>query len=85
MNIQTISTKQLRQELPQVRDQLAKGVEFILIHRSKPIASLTPLSKKLSIKLKDISSIAGGHRFQETLGKVLTPDYLNSIAEKRYE
>lgn len=40
-----ISTKQLRLLFPQIRADLARGEEYVLIHRSKPIAKLVPLEK----------------------------------------
>lgn len=41
-----ISTKQLRQIFPEVRAALARGEEYVLIHRSQPIAKLVPLDKR---------------------------------------
>lgn len=44
--MQYISTKQLRLHFPQIRAALARGEEYILIHRSQPIAKLVPLKDK---------------------------------------
>lgn len=41
-----VSTKQLRLQFPQIRAALEKGEEYVLIHRSKPIAKLVPLSEQ---------------------------------------
>lgn len=38
-----ISTKELRGKMPIVRSELAKGETFLIIHKSKPIAMLTPV------------------------------------------
>lgn len=38
-----ISTKELREKMPIVRSELAKGETFLIIHKSKPIAQLTPV------------------------------------------
>ena len=67
-----------------VRDQLAQGTDFVLIHRSKPIAYIQPIKKMSLNKRFDIRSIAGGRNFEEKLGRKLTPEYLNKIGEERY-
>jgi antitoxin (DNA-binding transcriptional repressor) of toxin-antitoxin stability system len=38
-----ISTKGLRNTLPNIRRQLARGQEYLLIHQSKPIAKISPV------------------------------------------
>lgn len=38
-----ISVKELRGKMPVVRSQLKKGESFLIIHKSKPIASLSPV------------------------------------------
>lgn len=43
-----ISTKNLRTTLPSVREKLAQGEEFLLIHQSKPIAKITPVQESMS-------------------------------------
>jgi antitoxin (DNA-binding transcriptional repressor) of toxin-antitoxin stability system len=39
-----ISVKELRQKFPFVRSELAKGESFLIIHKSKPIGQLKPMS-----------------------------------------
>jgi len=41
-----ISVKQLREKFPFVRSELEKGVSFLVIHKSKPIAELRPVNGK---------------------------------------
>lgn len=41
----TISTKELRLNLPKIRRGLARGRKYLLIHRSKPVAEIMPTSK----------------------------------------
>lgn len=41
----TISVKELRQNFPQIRRELARGVIFEIIYRSQPVAWLKPLSR----------------------------------------
>lgn len=57
--IQAISIKQLREEFPFVRQQIAKGVKFILIYRSTPIAEIKPLNAVASkVKLSALQAFA---------------------------
>lgn len=42
MNMTTISTKELRLNLPKIRRGLARGKKYLLIHRSKPVAEVVP-------------------------------------------
>ncbi|MBI3366823.1 hypothetical protein HY041_04325 [Candidatus Roizmanbacteria bacterium] len=44
MQLQTISTKQLLTNLPKIIESLEKGASYTLIHRSKPVAQLNPIS-----------------------------------------
>lgn len=40
--MQAISVKKLREKFPFVRSELKKGTSFLIIHKSQPIAELTP-------------------------------------------
>lgn len=42
---QAISIQQLRTKLPQICKNLQKGVRYILIRRSKPVAELRPIKE----------------------------------------
>ncbi|MBI5356570.1 hypothetical protein HZB78_03070 [Candidatus Collierbacteria bacterium] len=42
MNTITISTKELRLNMPKIRRGLSGGRKYLLIHRSKPIAEIAP-------------------------------------------
>jgi len=44
MHLQTISVKELRTNLPQIIASIKKGASYTLIHRSKPVAQLNPIS-----------------------------------------
>lgn len=39
----TISVKELRMNFPKIKKELDKGVRFVVIYRSKPLAELTPI------------------------------------------
>lgn len=40
----TISVKELRHNLPAIREKIERGKEFVLIYRSRPFAKITPLN-----------------------------------------
>lgn len=90
MDIQPISTKQLRQDLPAIKEKLRAGQSFFWIDRSKPIGVIQPLPKKnkeLSPKKqkeeyeKLVEKLAGGIK----LKRHYTPEELNKIIEEQYE
>lgn len=41
-----ISVKYLREKLPLIRSELKKGASFLIIHKSRPIAKLTPVQEE---------------------------------------
>ena len=61
----TISVKELRMNFPKVRKDLEKGVEYTIIHRSKPIAMLTPIDPDIGLPLKSL----GGEIAQDKVDK----------------
>ena len=87
MDIQTISTKQLRQDMPAIKARLANGESFYWIDRSKPIGKIGPIEKKQEKVMsseeyhKYVKKMAGGFASK----KPLSPRELNKILEKRYE
>lgn len=44
MQNQTISAKELRNNLPKIISSLKKGKDYTLIYRSKPVAEIRPVS-----------------------------------------
>ena len=88
MNLQPISTKQLRQNLSEIMDKLAMGQSFYWIHRSQPIGLIQPLpdkSQRTAKKRKTdyqefVKKLAGGIK----LKKYPTPAQLNKIIEQEY-
>lgn len=82
MNTLTISTKELRQNLPDIRAGLAKGNQYTIIYRSKPIATLEPIANPVS----DSRQVRGGTlRLQAHSKRKLTPEYLNELAQNKYD
>lgn len=90
MDIQPISTKQLRQDLPSIKARLQEGQSFFWIDRSRPIGIIQPLPEKnkaLSPKKqkeeyeKLVEKLAGGIK----LKKHRTPEELNKIIDQQYD
>lgn len=44
MQLQTISVKELRNNMPKIIASLKRGASYTLIHRSKPVAQINPVS-----------------------------------------
>ena len=82
MNAATISTKELRTELPRIRAGLAKGSSYTLIYRSKPIGHLQPVALKSTSRGARVKG--GSLRLQANHAQRLTPEYLNELASQRY-
>lgn len=45
MGIQTISTKELREDFSQVRAAMEAGQSLVLLYRSKPLAEIKPVRR----------------------------------------
>lgn len=45
MNIQTISTKQLREDFMRVKTAMDEGQSLLLLYRSKPLAEIKPVQQ----------------------------------------
>ena len=82
MSMHSISTKELREQLPKVRTGLAKGNQYTIIYRSKPIARLEPIVQKPS---ENVRVKGGTLRLQAHSKHQLTPEYLNQLAAPKYE
>lgn len=54
MAIQTISTKQLREDFGIVKDAMDDGQKLLLLYRSKPLAEIRPVKSRKS-KLRTFS------------------------------
>ncbi|MBU1110469.1 hypothetical protein KKB83_02540 [Patescibacteria group bacterium] len=90
MEMNLISTKQLRENFPFIRDKLREGQRFLLIYRSQPLAELNPVGTKVSLKLPKTSNTSRGVRVMRTLagglhlGKGLPPKKMNDSYNKEY-
>jgi len=57
MTVKTITTKELRNNLPKIKQAVDHGQSFVLIYRSKPFAQLLPLFVEDKGKKIDIASL----------------------------
>lgn len=62
-------------------DRVAGGERITIGKAGKPVARLEPFS----VVGKNSKVIGGGFRLQEKAGKPLSPEYLNKLAESKYE
>lgn len=85
MQILPISTKELRTKFPSIKKDLEKGIHFILIYRSKPLATLVPFSNNKDATKWPLDKILGGFQLQKKIKEKLTPEFLNKLSGKMYE
>lgn len=76
MNIQTISTKTLREDFSQVIAAMQSGQPLILLYRSKPLAEIRPVEQK-KISLRSFS--------QRQLKEWIVSDRLTAREQKRVD
>lgn len=50
MQLQTISVKELRANMPKIIESLKKGASYTLIHRSKPVAEIKSIDRPRKYK-----------------------------------
>lgn len=69
--------------MPRIRAGLAKGNQYTIIYRSKPIAHLEPIAAHEPVTKVRVTG--GTLRLQAHSELPLTPEYLNELAAKKYE
>lgn len=75
MNIQTVSTKELRENFAAVRARVESGESLVLLYRSKPLAEIRPVRRK-----------ARGRTFtQKQLRQWIADDQLTEDERKRID
>jgi prevent-host-death family protein len=79
MNV--INVHEAKTNFSKLLDRAANGERIIIGKAGKPVARLEPIS----FVAKDNKGVGGGYRLQEKVGKALTPEYLNKLAEGKYE
>ncbi len=73
-----LSVKELRSMLPVVRSELKKGTSFLIIYKSKPIATLKPVDDLPTVEELNDADVEAAtlHDFSED-DDYVTPDELN--------
>jgi len=64
MQLQTISVKELRNNMPKIIKALQKGANYTLIYRSKPVATISPIVSSSHEGLKKLIELAPHLRFR---------------------
>lgn len=75
MSIQTVSTKELRENFNWVKEELESGKPLLLLYRSKPLAEMKPVKK--TRKLRSFS--------KRELEKWVSSDRLTEREQKQIE
>jgi len=79
MNV--VNVHEAKTNLSKLLDRAAHGERIIIGKAGKPIARLEPIATGSASK----KVVGGGFRLQEKVGRPLTPEELNKIAESKFE
>lgn len=79
MNV--VNVHEAKTNFSKLLDRAANGERIIIGKAGRPVARLEPLS----VTPQKNKVIGGGFRLQEKAGRPLTPEYLNKLAESKYE
>jgi len=79
--MKVINVHEAKTNFSKLLDRVAAGEQIIIGKAGRPVARLEPIS--LIAKNKKV--VGGGFRLQEKVGKPLTPEFLNKLAESKYE
>lgn len=79
MNV--INVHEAKTTFSKLLERVANGERIVIGKAGRPVARLEPIS----ITAKSCKVIGGGFRLQENIGRPLTPEYLNKLAESKYE
>jgi prevent-host-death family protein len=79
MNV--INVHEAKTNFSKLLDRAAHGERIIIGKAGKPIARLEPIS----VTAGSNKVVGGGFRLQEKVDHPLTPEYLNKLAESKYE
>lgn len=76
-----INVHEAKTNFSKLLERAANGERIVIGKAGRPVARLEPIS----ITAKSRHVIGGGFRLQEKAGRPLTPEYLNELAESKYE
>ncbi|MCR4277766.1 MAG: type II toxin-antitoxin system prevent-host-death family antitoxin [Candidatus Berkelbacteria bacterium] len=79
MNV--INVHEAKTNFSKLLERAANGERIVIGKAGRPVARLEPIS----ITARSRKVVGGGFRLQEKAGRPLTPEYLNELAESKYE
>ena len=79
MNV--VNVHEAKTNFSKLLDRAAHGERIIIGKAGKPIARLEPMSVTAGSR----KVVGGGFRLQEKADQPLTPEYLNKLAESKYD
>ena len=79
MNV--VNVHEAKTNFSKLLERVSKGERITIGKAGKPVARLEPISANGGKR----KVIGGGFRLQEKAGRALTPEYLNKLAESKYE
>jgi prevent-host-death family protein len=75
-----INVHEAKTNFSKLLERVSHGEHIIIGKAGKPIARLEPMS----VTAGSSKVIGGGFRLQEKVSQPLTPEYLNKLAESKY-
>lgn len=88
MAIKTITTKELRNNLPSIKQAVDNGQSFVLIYRSKPFAQLAPLARQTvnPIQSVDIATLPAFGMWKKRIKQAGgTKAFLNKLRQQAWQ
>lgn len=79
--MKVINVHEAKTNFSKLLDRAANGERIIIGKAGKPVARLEPMS----VTAANRKVIGGGFRLQEKISNPLTPEYLNRLAENKYD
>lgn len=79
MNV--VNVHEAKTNFSKLLERAAHGERIIIGRAGKPIARLEPMSVTAGSR----KVVGGGFRLQEKASQPLTPEYLNKLAENKYD
>lgn len=79
--MKVINVHEAKTNFSKLLDRAANGERIIIGKAGKPVARLEPMSVTAGSR----KVVGGGFRLQEKIDQPMTPEYLNKLAEGKYD
>lgn len=79
--MKVINVHEAKTNFSKLLDRVSHGERIVIGKAGRPIARLEPMS----VTNGSHKVVGGGFRLQEKVGQSLTPEYLNKLAESKYD